>query len=62
MLTFVLLQVFPNSTPAGLHSLARPRPPAPVPIVNRSSSRSFRVAAAQAYSPSLGDDPWLRFM
>ena len=61
MLTFVLLQVFPNSTPAG-SSLARSRTPAPVPIVNSSSSRSFRVAAAQAYSPSLGDDPWLRFM
>ena len=38
--------------------------PAPVPIVNMSmrSSRNFRVSTAAAYSPSLGDDPWLRFM
>ena len=48
-----------------LMSSTKPVPmsiPAPVPIVNMSmrSSRNFRSAAA--YSPSLGDDPWLRFM
>ena len=59
-INLILLQVLmdsPKSAPPVSRTI-----PAPVPITNMSSSRNFRVSSAAAYSPSLGDDPWLRFM
>lgn len=57
-----IFQVLANSSKSSLEMKTGPAAgPAPVPIIARNQSRTFRLAAS--HSPSQhGDDPWLRFM